>query len=346
MERQTDYIDDIINRYIYQVMRNLPAKNSKDIEEELRTLISDMLEDKTNGNPTTKEDIHNVLKELGSPYELSEKYSDKAHYLIGPAIYPTYIMIMKIVLFVSLLSLCVTTVINMIITVDINHYQYIGDRFGDILGNCIGDILNGLLAAFGWVTIIFTIFERKGITFNKKASGWDPASLPSTPVREIAIPIWKPLTSIVFTIVFAIILIFAPQLLGAYYLSDYSRVVPIFNLNVLRTVMPLLIVCLSINFIKYIWEIIERKITMKYAIMTLVIDLITIFIIALILTKFQIWNNSFLIEKNSLFQLNSNLSMNALRDKLNSIVLAIFSTIYLLNCFSSFYKAFKYRNRL
>ena len=44
MSGQNDYISQTIERYIYQVIRRVPKKNQKDIEQELRLLIDDMLE--------------------------------------------------------------------------------------------------------------------------------------------------------------------------------------------------------------------------------------------------------------------------------------------------------------
>ena len=55
--------NDIIIRYVYAVTKNLPLKARKDIEEELKTLIYDMLEERMGETEPTKKDIEMVLLE-------------------------------------------------------------------------------------------------------------------------------------------------------------------------------------------------------------------------------------------------------------------------------------------
>jgi len=57
MENKTNYIEDIVNRYIYQVSKHITSPLRQDIKEELKTLIYDMLEARTQGKPEAKEDI-------------------------------------------------------------------------------------------------------------------------------------------------------------------------------------------------------------------------------------------------------------------------------------------------
>lgn len=334
MEKQINYVDDMINRYIYQVMKHLSSANRKDIEEELRTLISDMLEVRASGNTPNKEDIDAVLKELGNPYDLSEKYSDNSHYLISPVIYPTYMMVLKIVLYATLLGMLIATFVGIFTTVNTDWYKN--------SGSYVADIIDGLLASFAWVTIIFVILERKGVNLNKKAAAWEPSKLPPTLSRELEIPLRRPIVNIAFNVFVAVIFIFAPQILGAYILSDTTRVIPIFNLEVLRTVLPIFLICIGLSITKGIWEIIEQKITILYAVFITVIDFVQLFLFGILLTKFQIWNTSFLTEQNSLFHMEGNLSYHDLWNRLNSIVLSIIAIIYLIEILTTFYKAIKY----
>lgn len=337
MEKQTNYFDEMIDRYIYQVMKSINSKNKNDIEDELRTLIADMLEDKTGGNSPSKTDLDAVLKELGNPYDLSQKYCDSSCYLIGPAIYPTYNLVLKIVLYATLLGMVIATFLSAFATVSSNWVQ--------VSVNFITNIFNGLLASFAWVTIIFAIMERKGVTINKNNPEWEPSLLPPTPSKELAIPLRKPITGIIFNILAVIIFVFAPQILGAYVLNDTTRVIPIFDLDVLKTVIPLLIFIIGLSLVKNIWEIIEQKITMRYAVSTAIIDALQMLSLVILLTRFRIWNNSFLTEQNSLFHMEGNLSYDDLWSRLNTIIIAAFGLIYLLECFTLLYKVLKYGNR-
>ena len=82
-----------IERYVYAVVRQLPAKQRGDIELELKSLINDMLEERCGDVTPTERDVNVVLAELGKPSELAARYdpdggtlSDRSQIL--PQIYP------------------------------------------------------------------------------------------------------------------------------------------------------------------------------------------------------------------------------------------------------------------
>lgn len=62
---------ELIERYLYAVTKQLPAKSRRDIERELRSLIGDMLEERCGEIAPTERDIRVVLTELGTPTELA-----------------------------------------------------------------------------------------------------------------------------------------------------------------------------------------------------------------------------------------------------------------------------------
>ena len=55
----------LIDRYIHEVGRHLPRKNRSDIQAELRSLLTDSLEDRA-GTKTSEADVAALLKEFGS----------------------------------------------------------------------------------------------------------------------------------------------------------------------------------------------------------------------------------------------------------------------------------------
>ena len=89
---------EMIERYVYDVVRRLPQSQREDISRELRTLIDDMMEERADSGKTEQENAEEVLKELGSPFALAGKYRDSKKYLIGPAYYEQYWFVLKIVL--------------------------------------------------------------------------------------------------------------------------------------------------------------------------------------------------------------------------------------------------------
>ena len=86
---------ELLDRYIYDVGRRLPAKQREDIEKELKSLLLDALEARTGGAEPTEADMAAVLKEFGSPEEVAARYAGE-RYVIGPRLYPTYRMVLGI----------------------------------------------------------------------------------------------------------------------------------------------------------------------------------------------------------------------------------------------------------
>ena len=91
--------NDLIERYIYAVTKRLPQKVQKDISDELRTLIDDMLVERCGELVPEEKDIRVVLTELGTPEELYEKYNpDNKKCLIGSPYYSTYFLLFSMLI--------------------------------------------------------------------------------------------------------------------------------------------------------------------------------------------------------------------------------------------------------
>jgi hypothetical protein len=90
-----------IDRYVSQVGRSLPEKKRADIEKEIRSLVEDMLEDrsKTEGKDIDDEMTLAVLQEMGSPEKVAAGYLPEK-YLIGPRLYPLFMLVLRVVLIV------------------------------------------------------------------------------------------------------------------------------------------------------------------------------------------------------------------------------------------------------
>lgn len=69
--------NDLRERYIYAATRGLPRARRADIEQELRTLIDDLLEERCAGREPTEKDLRVVLTDLGTPAEIREKYNPR-----------------------------------------------------------------------------------------------------------------------------------------------------------------------------------------------------------------------------------------------------------------------------
>lgn len=164
---------ELINAYVAEVGRHLPEKQRADIEREIRSMIEDTLEDESRAQnrPADEDLLVAVLKRLGPPEKLAASYAPPS-YLVGPALYPSYLLSLRLVLGIVL----TLGVIGVAISVAL------GAGFGTN-ANAPLKVLSGLaqgalglvsagLQVVGMVTIIFALIQRT-------APGLKPASVPS-----------------------------------------------------------------------------------------------------------------------------------------------------------------------
>lgn len=335
-DQSSDYIEDMINRYIYQVTKHLNPVTKKDIENELRTLIYDMLEAKTQGNTPTKEDILAVLKELGNPSILAKEYRDSRGYLISPELFPAYLLVLKIVIGATLFGMCIATILDLITSYQNLWYSYIGTWISDMLGS------TGM--AFAFVTLLFAIFERKGMDLKDLLPEWEVEELPPVPVKEAIIPIGEPIAGIIFTILGMVLFTSTPQLIGVYYFDHGLINIPVFNLNTISVVLPLLLITMGLSLLKNIWELIDRRYSIPYAIFIFITNTISTILTIIIFTRFEIWNTNFATQINSGFHLNFNTTAISAWDMITRNFVAFLVVIYILETITIIVRAIKYNN--
>ncbi len=156
---------NLIERYLHELGRYLPARNREDILAELRSHLTETLDERTNGNPT-EEDAAALLRETGAPRKVAASYPGGQQYLIGPEIYPFFEMVAWIVLGAVTLAQLIAFGVQV----------WIGDQ-GISAWDTLGGIFSGGLAALGMVVIVFVILQRFGVN-PQKDEEWDPHSLP------------------------------------------------------------------------------------------------------------------------------------------------------------------------
>lgn len=205
----------LIDRYVAEVGKRLPlVKGRKDIEDELRSTLEDMLEDRSQKAGRTADDAMEIelLKEFGAPDKVAATYNPHP-YLIGPRMFPFFTMVLKIVLTVLTIVLLVTTGIK-IVTIS----PMAGPEFAKAIGGGLAGIVSAAIAAFGNIVLVFAILERfvpaSEFKMNEEKE-WDPASLLKEPEPGDVKP-WEPILSIVFTFIAISIFNFNPQLIGFY----------------------------------------------------------------------------------------------------------------------------------
>jgi hypothetical protein len=246
---------NLIHLYINEVTRRLPEKAQEDIALELRSNIEDMLPE-----DYTEEDVKKVLTKLGNPAELAQKYSGKPNYLIGPALYCSYLYVMKISLVAALCITFLTRFFEGIIQHqgDISIFSLMLTIFLDIL---IGSLLVSF-QVFTWVTLTYAFMERAvTLSDHVKNTKWTPddlLALTNAPKRTISRS--ESIFELFFTVLWASIFLNASNLLGWYTqhgtgLEDLKLAAPLFQADVLKMYLPGIAVIFALEMFIAIYKL-------------------------------------------------------------------------------------------
>ena len=160
---------DLIDRYLQAVRFWLPKSHRQEdllteLGEDLRSQIED--QEMEVGHPLDKPEMAEILRRCGSPMMVAGRLGPK-RYLIGPAVFPIYEFVLKMVLLWILLPIFV------FILGPINLANNGGDWALAIL-NTFGALWSGLFIAAGIITLIFAIIERTSAQLGSECK-WDPA---------------------------------------------------------------------------------------------------------------------------------------------------------------------------
>lgn len=206
---------NLIEKYVSEVGKHLPRKNRADIEAEIRSTLEDMLDERTQGEgPADESAVIALLKEYGSPREVAGKY--KTHpYLIGPRLFPIFEMVVKIVF-------AVVAAVSLIgLGVSLYKTGLTGPEFVSTLGEWIGGLFNGLIAAFGNIVLVFAIIERTQAAneLERDFKEWDPTELQAEPDPN-KIDMADHIATIIFTVLGLVLLNLYPNLLMVGFFSN------------------------------------------------------------------------------------------------------------------------------
>ncbi len=265
----TEKDNDLMERYIYEVVRRLPRGQRDDITMELRELIGDMLEEGGTGKEACT--MEQILEKLGAPAEFARKYRDGASWLIGPEYYDNYIWVLKIVMITNLAVVIISGVIQGIFQNGMNSVL-----FGQWLCEVFGDVIVNMLGAFGIVTLIFALLERKKVQVDIRGTHgkwkvkdlndgmaspkvWTPLQLPPIPDKRALISRGDCIVSIVFIIIFCGVLALAPEFFSVMRFKDGQLIgrVSILNLENWNYILPVFLCSLIIGLLDEIIRLVH-----------------------------------------------------------------------------------------
>jgi hypothetical protein len=152
MTSKQDY-KDLFYRYVDSVGRQLPKKRRDDIQEEILSNLEDALEDRaqTENREPDEEMVVEILKEFGPPEKLAAAYFPQ-QYLIGPRMFPAFLMSMKILLVIVLLQILVAAVVSIS-----SNSSGLVDIVTSLWQAMPGSIVNSTLLI---IILVFAVLER------------------------------------------------------------------------------------------------------------------------------------------------------------------------------------------
>jgi hypothetical protein len=205
----------LIDLYVAEVGRRLPARQRLDIETELRSALEDAVDDEAakQGRPADEALAADVLRRYGPPEKTAASYRP-ARYLIGPELFPAYLKALSG--FTSLLVLLSAIALGAQLGVTAEARADVAATLGQA---ATGLGVNFLHLVF-IVTAAFAVYEWSARRLAPPAPAWDPATLKEQPERAARRDGPLEITlRMVFTVAALIVFNFSPQWVGINWLQ-------------------------------------------------------------------------------------------------------------------------------
>ncbi|MGH0051777.1 MAG: hypothetical protein ACQ5SW_00105 [Sphaerochaetaceae bacterium] len=274
---------ELISRYIGETVRHLKAKEREEVEKELEANILDML-----GEDPSEEAIEQTLLDMGSPSSLATKYRGSERYLIGPATYDTYWMVLKLVALVVSLVTLVFTILSFLFTANILTIY-------EMIAKVLGSVFSAASSAFLWVTITFALLDRYQVKTDTKE--WNRAELyhlVQLSTKEI-----KKKDSIIDLVGLSLFFLFLgflymkSNLLAIYQRGQVS--IPLFQAELLRPYLLGWMGITVLDFFVAMLKLLRGRWTKSLLGFSAISDLIGVLYFIFVATRWQIYNNNALL---------------------------------------------------
>ena len=318
---------ELQERYIAAGLKHIPPTEKDGVEKAMRRIIAERLQERGNASEETERE---VLRGLGSPRILAEKQLREPPHLIGPELYGTYMLIVKIVMTVAVIGTLIGNTVDFIVN-DVELLRYFAISFATAISAAIG--------AFGWVTLVFAIMERtaKEKILREIQEDWSLADLPEKEVPQKPFNKVGVIIGIIFTVLFIILVNQYSQLLGFYYTLDGSiqEMIPMLNQEVFRSYLPYINGMLVLQLLFSASKLVFRKWTYPVATANLILNVLSFVLLWFILQDTAILNPELVTKIGEATD-----GQRVLNTAFNSIK-AVFLFIFLLDSFEGFHDAYK-----
>src|SRR3954452_9106245 len=141
---------ELLDRYLQAVKKHLPWQRQEDIVAELRANLESQLDEKQAelGRPLTPAAAEAWIRQLGSPVQMAAHYQPQ-QYLIGPAIYPVYLYVLRLS---SMWAIVIYIMVSIITVV-------MGSRNADAVAGAAMRLPLVLVQVAAWITLAFAALE-------------------------------------------------------------------------------------------------------------------------------------------------------------------------------------------
>ncbi|MFB8768399.1 permease prefix domain 1-containing protein [Nocardiopsis alba] len=142
----------LTDRYVWTVTRHLGAEAGPDVARELRASIRDRVEAgiEAGNDPATAE--REALTELGDPETLAREYGELPRHLIGPALYPDYVRLLR-----ALLAILAPLALALLF---VDRFESGAGGLGEIGVEAAVVLVTVTVHVAFWTTLVFAIIER------------------------------------------------------------------------------------------------------------------------------------------------------------------------------------------
>jgi len=262
---------ELTERYIYAVTRRLPLKTRGDVERELDSLVSDMLEARCGAVTPEEKDIRIVLTELGPSEALAAKYSgDEGRALIGGEYFLLYKLVLKIVLPIAAAGIAFASILALLLDGGPETHAFV--EIVTVILRPVAGAFGGVIQAFAVITFIFAMLERGKVSLG---SGDFLAALPPVPVKSERIKPWEPIAGMAWCVVAAVVFLGFPQVaaIGSFPADGGGGWVPLFNVPVIRSLWLPVALWAVLGIGKEIVRLADGRYTRRVAIVTVAADI-------------------------------------------------------------------------
>jgi hypothetical protein len=166
---------DLLDRYLQAIGEYLPTATRNDVLAELRANLQAQLDDRAEelNRPLTDPEVAAILQQHGRPIVVAARYLPQQS-LIGPAIFPYYLMTLRKIIPFALIIFFLARASNLLFV------HTLPDLTAGI-AQSLSHLIPDLILFVAWVTIAFAIAEY---VYNRNQAKpfnltWDPTKLPA-----------------------------------------------------------------------------------------------------------------------------------------------------------------------